>query len=204
MNSACILCNICCNEQNLEYDKHIIDTENFFVLAAMGQMCEGYLLICCREHINNMTLLNPAQWDELKMLKERIRRLVFNTYKHQAVMFEHGDASNTIKGGSCITHAHIHVVPVSINSHPEFLNQFELEFFSEYDDFKNAYRGKAPYFYLELSNRQIIAFQEYGLPCQFGRQLIHKESGLKEHWDWRINPTKEKMLLTIAKYNEVI
>lgn len=201
MMEECIFCSINERTDSLEdHNTHIMDTPHFYVVAGRGQICEGYIIICARKHIFNMALLRQEEWMELRLLKKDIVKMVKEIYHCNPVFFEHGDADCQNRGGSCISHAHIHVVPLTLTKAPEMLYKFHLYHFEEADEWKNFASTHSPYFYLELSNGHIYMLNEANLPCQFGRQLLVKEMELPVNWDWRAVSDEGKMKETIAQY----
>lgn len=47
MTEDCIFCEIeDGNRVKDDYNRHIIDTQHFFVVAGRGQICDGYMIIC--------------------------------------------------------------------------------------------------------------------------------------------------------------
>lgn len=200
MTKKCVFCEIeGSNHIEDVYNSHIIDTPNFYVVAGRGQICEGYMIICARQHIFNMSLLGGEEWEELLKLKKRIVQLVKAIYKCTPLFFEHGDADCNNRGGSCISHAHIHVVPLTLLKVPEMLHKFRLYHFRSIYKWKDYAVKHSPYFYLELSNGQITMIQERNLPCQFGRQLLVSEMALPVNWDWRNTLDEDKMMRTIEQ-----
>lgn len=200
MTEDCIFCEIeDGNRVKGDYNRHIIDTQHFFVVAGRGQICDGYMIICARKHLFNMSLLEEEEWAELMRLKSRIRRMVKEIYGCDPLFFEHGDADCTNRGGSCISHAHIHVVPLTLKKVPQMLHKFSLFYFDSPDEWKHFAVLHSPYFTLELSDGKIIMIHETNLPCQFGRQLLVTELGLPVEWDWRKGLDAGRMRRTIEE-----
>jgi Diadenosine tetraphosphate (Ap4A) hydrolase and other HIT family hydrolases len=200
MSNECIFCEIENSTQiQNDYNTHIIDTPHFYVVAGRGQICEGYMIICARQHIYNMSLLSKEKWEELLYLKKKISKMTEAIYKCRPLFFEHGDADCHNRGGSCISHAHIHVVPLALAKEPEMLHKFPLYCFDDPNKWKDFAISHSPYFYLELANGKIFMINETNLPCQFGRQLLVLELKLPVNWDWRSTTDEDKMRETIAK-----
>lgn len=203
MTEDCIFCEIEDGDKiKEEYNRHIIDTQHFFVVAGRGQICDGYMIICARRHLFNMSLLEEKEWADLLQLKCRIRQMAKKIYGCDPLFFEHGDADCTNRGGSCISHAHIHVVPLSLVKVPQMLCKFSAFYFDSADEWKCFASLHSPYFTLELSDGKIIMIHETNLPCQFGRQLLVTEMNLSVEWDWRRVLDVDKMKKTIAECSD--
>lgn len=202
MKEKCIFCKIS-NGADEEYNRHVLDTENFFVIAGRGQFCKGYLLICPRRHVYNLGCLSEKEWKELSRVKQILKNKIKQTFGVMPVFFEHGDLDEQNRGGSCIDHAHLHVVPLELKQIPEFLKKFDLYRYNNSDLAKvNLDREKA-YFYIETSTGEVAIIYSQFLPCQFGRQLLVKEFGLDIDWDWRKKEDREEMLETIKLYSDI-
>lgn len=200
----CKFCSIA-NKQNIEtYNEPIIETNSFIVIAGMGQICDGYLNICSKRHLVNLACLEDVESSELEQLKTSVSALVFDAYRVSPWFFEHGDATAWIKGGSCISHAHMHVIPLPLASLPRFLNRFKMIDLSHSTSLRDQLWTMAPYFFIELADGSKYATTQVGLPCQFGRQLVVSEYGIKKNWDWRICPTIDEMHTCIERYKQAI
>ncbi len=200
---GCVFCDI--NSPNsdistLSHNRRILDVPSFYAVAARGQLCRGYSLICSKRHLHNMALHTDQQWEELSEVKNRFRSAASALYGCQPLFFEHGDACNGTRGGSCISHAHLHVVPLPLYSAPSMLIKHNAIHFSDEFTAHQYLRENSPYFYLELSNKEIYVLNSDFLPCQFGRQLVCYEFGLLSHWDWRKKLDSEQMIQTIEDY----
>ena len=198
----CKFCDIVSRKNTETYNSPIIETTSFIVIAGMGQICDGYLNICAKRHVVNLACLGDDESFELKQLKNSVSALAFSAYKIFPWFFEHGDATEWIKGGGCISHAHMHVIPLPLTSLPRFLHKFDMIDLSHNTNYKNQLRTMAPYFFIELADGSKYATTQIGLPCQFGRQLVINEYGIKKKWDWRIYPTIDEMHVCIERYKK--
>ena len=205
----CIFCKIAQTApENLpEYDQPIMETANFFVVSAKGQFTEGYVLICPRQHIDSFGFLNSVLFEEFLGIKKKVYSLLMGEYKCRPVFFEHGAIASK-KGGSCIEHAHIHVLPVELTSTspwmPKNLTGGRTEDITSIFEFVKAGR---PYFYLECSDGTVYLYDSTMLPCQYGRQVfarILKMNYSDSRWDWRIFPFKERMVKTTRRLRKRI
>lgn len=200
---SCVFCEIGTPNSELSllpHNEHIIDTNSFYAIAGRGQICNGYAIICTRKHMYNTSLLEEKQLQELSTLKKVFRALSFNLYGCQPVFFEHGDANDCTRGGSCISHAHLHVLPMPLYRVPQILLNNSAVHFSDEVSAYRYMKKNSPYFLLELSNENIYVLKSRFLPCQFGRQLLCKELNLDSNWDWRTELDGDKMIHTINDY----
>ena len=114
MDNNCVLCKIANSERNMlrEYDQPIVETKNFYVVTALGQFVEGYVLICTKNHYLNMGALDNNMANELHILKEKVTKMFQEIYNKKAIFFEHGAASRKNSEGTCVDHAHLHAIPL--------------------------------------------------------------------------------------------
>lgn len=195
----CIFCEIAhTGEEKLpEYNQPIIQTADFFVIPALGQFIEGYVLICPKKHFLNLGLMGPELFDRFIRIKEMVCTLLREEYGSHTVFFEHGPASHINRGGSCVEHAHLHAFPADMTKPPPWITESleggKIENINTVVDYARA--GK-PYFYLECSDGSMFLYNALLLPCQFGRKVFASKLGIPKKWDWRRFPYLEKMIET--------
>lgn len=90
------------------------ETENFVVLPTIGQIVEGYLLIVSKQHYLSFGHIPAQCFREFMNLKEETRQVLSEVYT-SPIFFEHGPISESKRGGCCVEHAHLHVVPARID-----------------------------------------------------------------------------------------
>ena len=86
-------------------------TNNFFVVAAIGAISPGYLMIITKELIPSMSLVESKHIDELKWLIEVISKAIRKTYNKETIIFEHGNCA--CLGG--LDRAHLHIMTIDEN-----------------------------------------------------------------------------------------
>ena len=84
-------------------------TNNFFVIAAIGAISPGYLMIITKELIPSISMVENKHIDELKWLIEVISKAISKTYKKETVTFEHGNCA--CLGG--LDRAHLHIMTIN-------------------------------------------------------------------------------------------
>ena len=84
-------------------------TNNFFVVAAIGAISPGYLMIITKELIPSISMVENKHIDELKWLIEVISKAISKTYKKETVTFEHGNCA--CLGG--LDRAHLHIMTIN-------------------------------------------------------------------------------------------
>jgi len=164
-----------------EFGRRILnESDNFIVLPCLGQFIEGYLLIISKKHYQSMSQIPHALFSELDEVLERVKRVLQSNYG-KSFFFEHGDVCNEKKAGSCIDHAHIHVIPVKSNILEYLSYSFSHQEITALTEIKNQYRKKAPYFFLQQHNDKRYVFKiKQQVPSQFIRRIITLEMGIPD------------------------
>lgn len=190
----CILCKEYRKEDNI-----IFQTDKFFVVPSLGQIVEGYLLICTIEHYLGIAHLPEDYFTELEKVKRKVRRVVTKTYT-SPLFFEHGPVNQAKKGGCCVDHAHLHVVPVQVDIKDDIEDNFSLEEVQDLSNLKEFAKKDTPYFYYENQEEEKYKIPlSSPVPSQYLRRLISAKIGKPEIWNWKQHPEIEKFKKTINK-----
>lgn len=88
----------------------ICESGDFIVIRDISPIIDGHLLIATKQHMGSVSQIPESSWNELADIKDQLRmRLSSNLF-----FFEHGCPTGAYETSSCISHAHIHVIPVDI------------------------------------------------------------------------------------------
>lgn len=187
--------------QNIEADlivpkRIILESDNFVVMPTIGCLVEGYLLVVSKKHYTCMGDLPSLLTNELNSLVEIVTSKINEKYKKNAVCFEHGGCKG--KSGSCVDHAHLHVVPFDTNLtkliKPYALNDMTISSLHDLQSY-------APYLYWQdIDESQHVATGDF-FPSQFFRKIIADYYGLGNEWDWHQFHHAENMLKTIKDFS---
>jgi hypothetical protein len=135
--------------------------------------------------------------DQFLAVKEQVRVLLREVYGRNPVFFEHGAASTSIRGGTCVDHAHLHAIPVELVDpglwSSECLIGSEIKSLDAIIQFAKT---GAPYFFIESSDGKMYLYDGIWLPCQYGRRVFTRIVWDAEKWDWRKYPYKAKAIKT--------
>lgn len=183
------LCQFCdefktrtCHALSPPSDRFLFANEDFFVFPTLGSFVAGYLLICPAAHVPSCASLDREMLDKLQKLLGTTRAIL-RTHYGESVVFEHGLASCDRRAGGCVDHAHLHVVPGSIDLKGFVSQKFAAETLSEWHDLLN-WRGR-PYLLAENTyGPAVISEVLDNLPSQFLRRHVAHILNVEEHWDW--------------------
>ena len=175
MNVNCDFCNKIptLNNQPLTrdwYDFFIMLEENGFIaVPAIGSLVPGYILVVYKKHIYSMAQLPQKKIKTLLKFSAHISSIQKKLWGSSAI-FEHGGCSVTEDAGSCINHAHWHIVPVDFDIRPQ---KYEFKKVPSFESFASRNQGKQPYLlYINNSDTYIC---ENALPeKQIFRKCLSK------------------------------
>ncbi|MBN2052240.1 hypothetical protein JW756_01940 [Candidatus Woesearchaeota archaeon] len=190
----------------------VYESDNFFVMPTLGSMgIEGYLLICSKEHFIGVGGMPEKYHRELEEVLDLTRRVVSETYKSDVVVFEHGPRVGCFRGGGCLDHTHLHIMPVAFNlMEPvalRFLNAlsikdyYKIERISGFGKISDIFeKQQSSYLFVEMPDRKRYTTEvNFALPSQYLRQVIAHGLGKKDSWNWKENPDYETIQKTLDR-----
>lgn len=185
MKNDCVFCDRTQFENRL-----IAETDEHYVIATLGQITGGYVLVFPKEHILCMGALTPQQINSMFGVAKEACIAVSMEYQggtsrnHIPVtMFEHGIVGQTVK------HAHLHILPAVIDFTPKIHADFptaEIEELSWNEHFLALYR-KHPQPYLFWTEPKLKAMVCWNppAPLQYLRIIAAELLGHPERANWR-------------------
>ncbi len=194
MENSCAFC----DRKNFE-DRVVKETDNFFVVASLGQITDGgHLLVIPKKHIVCLgEVFEAAQFKELVL---QMRRALLAVYERNAVVrryavmaFEHGIV------GQSVFHAHLHLLPARLFITDQVRMDFpdsEIQKMPEGDSMQALYiQRPEPYLYWMTPNgEEMVCWNPPASPRYF-RELFAERLGYPERADWKkVNQEHDKML----------
>jgi diadenosine tetraphosphate (Ap4A) HIT family hydrolase len=201
----CLFCSIqeIANPSNPE-DEIIDESENFYAKAALGHFVFGYTLIISKEHCPSFAYVPEHLFPELEAFKDNVLDKLHNICAQPVHIMEHGAISRCQRGGSCIDHAHLHLMPLAADLYPVLRERFsfgELGSVGEVRRFKDA---QIPYLYYQ---REGLRSHGVGLsqdvPSQLLRRIACQALGTPELWDWRVEPLRDRIQQFTSEYKRL-
>ncbi len=182
-------CAFCDRTKFLE-DRILLETDNFYVLAGLGPICEGYVIIATKEHVQCYGEMNPVNEAEFLRLKQKTTTALISAYGDYQ-LYEHG------KNGVCFTdgpgtkhcyHAHLNCVPTSVNLQPMLSARFQSIPVGSMQDIRASCAYSDGYLYYENREDALIFPVSERLPGQFLRRLFCEALGEPDRVDYLANP----------------
>lgn len=165
----------------------IYETQNWVLAPTLGCFIGGYVLVISKKHFSSIALCPSNIYSELEDLIFSIKSFYKKEYKSSSIIFEHGGISKSERGGCCVEHAHLHIVPLNIDVVGDIKNKFAIcESVDSYEDVKKIVEiyNKAYLFYENIYGKKYVLFNDF-IPSQYFRQIICNKLGLNKRWDWR-------------------
>ena len=193
----------CCRlGDEYQFKKNVLyESDNFFVVPSIGQMgiC-GYVLLCSKYHYLGMGNIPEEYIPELEAVLDKTKKVISDTYGSEVLVFEHGPRLGCHKGGGCLDHGHLHIVPTSINIMEFLQRMLKPEEISDFSRLREIYEAQeSSYMFVETQdNKRYVIEVEFPIPSQYLRQVLASKMGFAE-WDWRVNPDYETFERTVRQ-----
>ena len=181
-NSECFLCNP--NE-----DWVFAESPNFFAMAGLGPIVEGYSLIAFKHHVPSMLDVSSDYLGEYEAFSSRVISVISGTFGVPAIT-EHGrmgvcNEVNDHGADKHCFHAHQLVFPNADELEQRFLRLYpEVSIFeNRCDAARHPMSGE--YLYLESpSGKVFISRAHHPVYRQLFRQLVAHGEGCPGRFDW--------------------
>lgn len=206
---GCILCDVLNEETWVPFrslfapsdagSEVLMATDNFSVIADVGPIVEGYCLIIFRACVPSLACVTPAQAEELSQLKRRLRDLLRPAYG-DIVFFEHGSVDESRTAGGCITHAHLHAVPLSadLSLLPSLAADLRIRPLND-ELALLAFARRTGYVFYETQRGDMHFAEAPVLPSQYLRRVLSAVTGTRVPWSWRDHVRLAQALDTRSK-----
>jgi diadenosine tetraphosphate (Ap4A) HIT family hydrolase len=192
----CLFCEIGRRRESsgLPEDEIFARCETAYAKPALGQFIEGYSLIVPFAHERSLSCLASEELELIEKFKTEVCDLLGRVYGVPVKVFEHGCGQRGPgRAGSCIDHAHLHLVPAEVELRRVLGEQFpsrRLDGLAGLRAFEGLPFG---YVYLEEEGERMVFELDRQVPSQLVRRLIAGLKSLGTSWDWRYYPHRERI-----------
>ena len=202
--NLCRFCDIVMNYNNGNiqhiYNNPLFESENFLVLPALGSLVPGYIMIITKHHIPSMAYLNLKELNELIELVNYLKKILYEEYNIEPILFEHGSAVGLIQESACsVEHAHWHLAPIKFANEEKIIAEMDAQKVANLRDL-SSFRGKT--YLLYVNNNQHYVSNMTTLSSQYMRKWIAKEIGHSDKWNWRENELLDNIALTVSEFKK--
>ncbi|MBI1925820.1 hypothetical protein HYR99_16420 [Candidatus Poribacteria bacterium] len=186
-------------EKDKIWNTILFESEHFVVVPTLGMILPGWLLIVAKQHLPNFAVLPEEWYSELKDIKARVHSKESELF-HEPIVFEHGPKPGDATVGSCIDHAHLHMIPIDRDILSELNTHYTFNRISNLHELRTHYREKGAYLYYENQRHEKYVCTAKQVPSQFIRQLIAHKCGKENRWDWAVFPETENIQKTVKHF----
>ena len=170
-------------ERNALWNRVILESKHFVVVPSLGHFVSGWLLLMPKVHYPCIGALKSDLLSEFLAVKERAASMLRSLYG-ATIQFEHGTCLRK-GGGTCVEHAHWHLVPISVNLLSHLKKTFGGYKADSISDLAKMYTQRKAYLAYQESDSQLFVFQPSLIPSQYMRQLIAVTLAIPNKYDWR-------------------
>ncbi len=184
-------------------DRTVLSTDNFVVWPSLGPIAQGHIMLLSCKHLPNLLSIEREVYPEMTELRDRCVSLLKMTFDTNVIGFEHGPVANSGRAGSCIDHAHLHLITTNINyldTLAKFFNWIEIT--DDKSVTQTIVARALPYvYYMGPDGREFVATAPPSMPSQFSRRIIFETESKVGHWNWRLFPNPDAV---ISMYNDLV
>lgn len=178
----------------------IEETYNFIISPTKGSLCDGYLLIIPKHHVNSINELNENIKYELSKIICKYRDLFFKKHNKHPIFFEHGSSNiDNYKSASSITHAHIHIVNHNFKNEHNIINELNLNKVTQTEFFANKNQNYISYI---SPNFNFYISYNFRPTSQQMRIYIAKDLNLLDKFNWKTNNFDNNIISTINNFKK--
>lgn len=180
-------------------ERIIFETELWYVIATLGQITSGYVLIFPKQHTSCLGELSLEQKGGLCSTMFNMAAYLGQEYwgepelKH-CTLFEHGIV------GQSVQHAHLHVLPVSLDLTSRVMKDFPQSEIEKLNDLTELLplrkKRQEPYLlWGSDKSRELMICWNPPAPQQYFRTIVAEILGYPNRADWRtMDPVLDKRM----------
>jgi len=167
--------------------RFIRESPNLVAFPALGEIVPGHVLVSTKSHYLSMGHLTIELYKELEDFLLQAEDAVSKAFNSPVVLFEHGAVSSSKRGGCCLDHAHIHLVPASVDIRARLRSLYQELRIKELVELQEFRKKGSSYLFFQGVTRERFAYDAAIVPSQMLRRLVCMELGVNERWDWMDN-----------------
>lgn len=169
--------------------------QDFYIVLSLGQIVEGYLLICTKSHRSCCGDIPIEQIPEFIKLKNIVKEVFQKAYNKKPIFYEHGQTGVCMRHlidnmqNHCY-HAHLHALPCEIDIFglikEKIPRYIEVKDFRKLTEIRNKKLNGGAYLFYENSQEEKFIFpaENINLPRQFLRRCVATKIGQPHLFDW--------------------
>ncbi|MFD9865677.1 HIT family protein [Streptomyces niveus] len=176
----------------------LLETPRFRLIIDMSPLCVGHLLLLPVEHYLSFAELIGEHGEELTAILTEIGSLYRHTFE-QLTVLEHG-SSAAMESGACISHAHLHMLPVDGHDINSLITADELPSTTLTEIGELASFGGEPYFLCGHEGKYRVFDGRRPIRSQYLRSVAGRLLGIPDPlWDYALVVRKDLLRETMAR-----
>jgi ATP adenylyltransferase len=171
-----------------------MESENFAVVPSLGPLTPGHSLICPKGHVKSFAGLDPQLSSEFKNFKALVSARMKSIFAAPIHYFEHGSSSAGDRVICTVDHAHLHLVPMSVEIVTVLLSDKRWKQVTS-DLLELRVRTAADeYLYYEDPNGAafLACAGRFRFDSQHMRKIFAEALGKPDDWNWRDRPRPDE------------
>jgi len=162
----------------------LLESGPFVVVPSLGPLTVGHVLIVPREHYLSVGGLPPRLMEQLASVYLAVWDFLEDKFG-QCMAFEHGCAEGGKRGGACVDHAHVHLLPAGCALAQRLEAIGRPGVIADLTELAQWHADGEAYLFYESRDRVKRVWSVGAIPSQLLRMLIAGELGVGDRWDWR-------------------
>ncbi|WP_433376143.1 methyltransferase domain-containing protein [Streptosporangium sp. CA-115845] len=167
------------------------------VIAGLGALAPGYLLVLPRQHVESVGELDLQDLAHAYRVARELAVIVRRRFGCRVALVEHGSSGLAGSSKACIAHAHIHLFPYPPGREGAEFVAPGSEAVEGLDALRSAAVRGQNYYYCSLAGQEGRILVNPELPSQFARQRWASMLDVADKWDWLIYPQLETVTSTM-------
>ena len=200
----CLFCELADSHQqrhSMPEDHALAVSDNFYAKPALGQFVEGYMLIITKRHYRTLSEISSNDFTELDRFQDRLSKILMQLYHSPILAFEHGCTNAQRRAGSCIDHAHMHLLPFRNDISGYLKSRFSFKVLRSTAELGPCSSRGVSYLYYEWGKGEKLVFEvDVNIPGQYLRRVVCEQLGQPDVWDWAAHPFRDRIRAFTAAY----
>lgn len=191
------------NEQRPGYSRLIRRTSVVDVLAGLGSVIPGYVLLMPRRHVRSIGELTIPEISHVFDAAWRMADRIVRVFGGSVVLVEHGSSGHEHgPSGACIDHAHIHLFPLDTGINPSLFKVADIRPINDLAELSALARQRKNYYYCASDRAKGYLAVEPELRSQQARRTWATAVGRPYEWDWGLFPFLSNAQLTAMRLRQ--
>lgn len=201
-NNSCDLCSANINSKELDHfiwNTILYESDNFIIVPSIGPLVVGQAMILSKKHSISLASMSSSDITECAdIISYVIERIEGN------ILFSEHGSFNQQKGGGCIEHTHIHILP-GLGKYYNILSDAlpTSELILNYGDINKIGCADFPYILNLNSELQVSLHEAYNCHSQMMRKAICQEIN-NSNFNWRDDSKIDLIEETVKLWTSIV